>query len=596
MEIIKDRCSKRTMMIIIEYRNPFVASQHTNFAAEKETGKGLSPSSSCLMGKRDTMRTERATNVVALETVLGIALRETSFFRLIELKALSLVSTKVFVETKQAVEETARFRLRPGRILKKYSPQYSYAKRFWLQEGTEFPDSVKKLHIAWPSELRLRKFARGEQPSFLNKRRKHYVGPISQENEEVDDEDCYACDSDGTRSVFSDGYYNEDFEIDHGTETDHNYEDWTGSDFGSLPLYPPYAPGLKCLWISRFFNYENLCLAALFPNLTQLELSSNFTYPILPGCFPDTLLYLIIGCDTCTSRFNHPLSIKNLPPRLRGLDVYGSFDQPVDDLPDSITYLFLGPSISHPIDRLPVGLKTFLIGCKENVALDYFDHLPKSLNTLSIMTHTQSSYSLLPTSLRHLSLCCGSTELLDLPKSLLTLRMVFDPENRYKLNVLKSLPDSIVTLSVEEGNVRLERLPACLKTLHIDESDCDFSFAGVLPQGLERLEYTVTDESPIMRGIVDVFPNTLTHLWLLFYSVWSTGFSQLPRTLTFLSLQGKIETNVFAKFGHELSSLLDTLHVESNMPCDVVNLPPSVKRLFFLLHSPVFCITTASIH
>lgn len=186
-------------------------------------------------------------------------------------------------------------------------------------------------------------------------------------------------------------------------------------------------------------------------SLTHLSLSSYFNHP-LPS-LPPNIQYLKTGA--C---FNRPLSLSNyfhlsildigysfnsslsLPPHLKRLFLGHTFNQKINNSPDSITHLYFGNDCIFP--SLPPHLQylMFFPQSKFNAIIDY----PSFLTHLSFNNRFDSPINNLPPNLTHLTVGDRfNLPLFHLPSSLTHLCL-----GRSFSQSINSLPSTITHLSL----------------------------------------------------------------------------------------------------------------------------------------------------
>lgn len=143
---------------------------------------------------------------------------------------------------------------------------------------------------------------------------------------------------------------------------------WADSQFNQ-PLDLPQ--GLLVLKLGQDFNQP---LLALPSSLKQLRLGDAFNQALE---LSSTCLEYLDMWSNC--RFDEPLD--QLPDSLLTLRTGQKFNQSLDKLPQSLTSLTLGYSFEQPIDCLPATLRVLRLGSNFNLPID---HLPDSLQILGL--------------------------------------------------------------------------------------------------------------------------------------------------------------------------------------------------------------------
>ena len=227
----------------------------------------------------------------------------------------------------------------------------------------------------------------------------------------------------------------------------------------------------------------------------------------------------------------------------------------MDSFPDEIKLHVIGFMPPKPMMTLlstckylyTLRLKTSITG---NVCVDksmpereYFHRLknitteenvfPKNLEILQYKGAT-ITLSLLPRSLRELSVCYVEFVDVMFPPKLKTLRIRLKFEELEK--VLKNLPTSLKTLHLEnEGNDILKYLPAGLKSLTVVRFH-ESSSTAVLPK-IEKLV--------VRDGVIGSIPNLPESLRVLMLRLHGdVGTLRFPENLTELQLQGDFNNEI----------------------------------------------------
>jgi len=131
--------------------------------------------------------------------------------------------------------------------------------------------------------------------------------------------------------------------------------------------------------------------------------------------------------------------------------IYGHFDHPIDNLPPSITHLYLGIDFNQNVDNLPHGLKHLTFGFLFNKPVD---NLPNSLEYLKF------GYSF-------------NQKVDNLPNSLTELEF----EGNFN-NSIDNLPDSIICLKLGLiYSIKINKFPKCLKELYVNGTRVDIQSA-----------------------------------------------------------------------------------------------------------------------
>jgi hypothetical protein len=197
----------------------------------------------------------------------------------------------------------------------------------------------------------------------------------------------------------------------------------------------------KTLWIGEYFsNTINLSDSDQI-EIIYFDKRSSFDSS-LDG-LPKTLKHLEFHSD---SDFSQP--INNLPLGLKTLIMGYNFNEHIDNLPDSLENLILTGSFNSPVDNLPTGLKTLVLGEKFN---QYIKNLPYRLKKLVLSNNFAKSLDNLPPNLIYLQFVNNNNwvgNLNNLPNSIEFLLLDINSFNYSKENVLNNLPNSIRYLEI----------------------------------------------------------------------------------------------------------------------------------------------------
>lgn len=273
----------------------------------------------------------------------------------------------------------------------------------------------------------------------------------------------------------------------------------------------------RSLHTVRLCGYFNQAIGGLLPPfLRVLGLGDGFDQPI--DDIPGTITHLHLG-----NAFDRPLdnlspalvwlrfgtkfnqSIDKLPPNLRHLRLGSSFNKPVDHLPSTLTWLKFGLNFNQSVDQLPIDLTYLEFGwCFDQKV----DRLPPNLTRLKLGFNFNHPVDNLPNNLKHLQ-----------------IRSVTSTACRFRQS-LNNLPPSLVSLQVfSQFNSSVDQLPVTLKKLVL---------FGAFNQPVDHL------------------PPTLTHLSLK--GNFNKPIDQLPSTLTHLAVNG-------SAFGNDCDSLPSSIEV-----------------------------------
>jgi hypothetical protein len=156
---------------------------------------------------------------------------------------------------------------------------------------------------------------------------------------------------------------------------------------------------LRKIWFEENKPDSSIC----FNHDLDLSNTKITVFPILSPYFsakiigfPPTLKHFVLPHQYCDK-------LDILPYGLTQLTINGKFNQPLDNLPNSIKEIYFdaGSIFNQPVDVLPSNLKILSFG-------KYFNHninnLPNGLQVLILSTNFDKSLNNLPDSLTHLDL------------------------------------------------------------------------------------------------------------------------------------------------------------------------------------------------
>ena len=203
-------------------------------------------------------------------------------------------------------------------------------------------------------------------------------------------------------------------------------------------------------------------------NLKVLILNSDYNKCIT---LPEQLEEFI--CPTIGSEFNQNIII---PPNIKLLQFGDRYNQPLNNLPNSLETLILSNKKSiHPLDNLPCNLKTLklLDALNSNITLDY---LPINLTYLEIIQYNNIDNKL-------------TINIDNLPSSLQTLKIKIIGILIYD-NSFRNLPLNLENFYIDDyyDKLDLSYLPDNLKNLYI--TNCTDIQITKLPSTLEKLHFT----------------------------------------------------------------------------------------------------------
>lgn len=210
------------------------------------------------------------------------------------------------------------------------------------------------------------------------------------------------------------------------------------------------------------------------------------------------------------------------------LTFHSYFNEQINDLPQSITYLKLDHNFNQSIDNLPINLKYLSI---EN-AYCYdtsLDNLPNGLETLYISHYFQMQIDNLPNSLIKLTL----GKMFDNTINNLPTNLIYLTTGKKFNQSVDNLPELLEYLTFGElFNQPVDNLPKNLKYLEFGDN---FNYpVNHLPSNLDYLIFGFK-----FNQLVDELPNSLTHL-LFNVSAHITHFTlpiaKLPENLVYLQI------------------------------------------------------------
>lgn len=280
--------------------------------------------------------------------------------------------------------------------------------------------------------------------------------------------------------------------------------------------------------------------------------------------------------------FNQP--IQNLPNSLIYLLIYGRFNQPIDYLPDSLIKLWLGDDFNHPLYDLPNSLAYLRVGTKFNHPLN---NLPQSLETIEFGYCSKYSYGMdgINPDIELLYCYDFSRYVKILPfithmfiidifdKHLDDTIDYFPPTLKYITldnnftKILNNLPDYLEHLTLNENfnlplQILFENIPSSLKTIEF-ESNSKYSYGieGIGPNIKLLTKY---------YDINDTILPFITHLE--FYD--DNPIINLPKSLKYLKLDEDFNHPIDINI---LPEPLEIIEFEGNYLLDLSHLPPNIK-------------------
>ena len=204
---------------------------------------------------------------------------------------------------------------------------------------------------------------------------------------------------------------------------------------------------------------------------------SSFNQPI--NNLPRTITYLRFGCN-----FNKPVDnlIDGTIYKMTYLHFGFHFNQSVDKLPNSLTHLIFDNCFNQSVDKLPNSLTHLIFGDCFNYPVN---NLPSSLTYLSLGYYFNKSLNNLPSSIIFLRLeCCNLDDNNILNDSIEELELGFGFDSN-----LLNLPSSIKKISFDKEsnfNRELNCLPTFIEFIQLPKFYC--KFLSVTPIGLKKIQ------------------------------------------------------------------------------------------------------------
>ncbi len=227
--------------------------------------------------------------------------------------------------------------------------------------------------------------------------------------------------------------------------------------------------------------------------LKYLYLGDMYNQPI--NNLPNTIEYLQLG-----KNFNNP--IDNLPESLISLSFSknSNFNCPVDNLPNNLTFLQFEDEFNCKIDNLPNKLSVLYIGHNFNQPID---NLPDSIIDLKLGYSFNQPINRLPKSL--LNLIFGNdygcskfkNNISNYPGNLLVIKIPF---SKNFSNIINNLPDSVKKITLDFSN------DYDLLFEHVENFDYNSKFESSeiitkIPKKLEDFELKSNDLSESISNL-----------------------------------------------------------------------------------------------
>ncbi|GAM24864.1 hypothetical protein SAMD00019534_080390, partial [Acytostelium subglobosum LB1] len=265
--------------------------------------------------------------------------------------------------------------------------------------------------------------------------------------------------------------------------------------------------------------------------LTKLVLRRGI-YESLNG-LPDSLTCLVIGC----AGWNMMIKPGTLPPRLKKLVVSNAFDQPIaaNTFPPTLECVQFGKYFNQPLDNLPTSVTKLSLGDRYrypigNKHLVSFHHKGNAKFTSGVIFNA----------LTHLkvqnSRCYWDTITSSAFPSLIKLNLSV-PEQWTDPIDFSSLPASLEALTIDP-NGPVSAIPQGLKKLYVVGSMFPITNSIQLPPSLHSLAMRDCQTDLMDAGR---FPSTLTSLTITMV-MQVPHLYQLPPSLRSLCLQMEMDT------------------------------------------------------
>lgn len=343
-----------------------------------------------------------------------------------------------------------------------------------------------------------------------------------------------------------------------------------------------HLPNLTHLTFPKHNSYFNQSVTVLPPKLTHLTFGDNFNRPLGPGVLPTNLTHLTFGQD-----FNRPLD--KLPDRLTHLTFhpFGDFCYPLEGiLPPDLTELNLGRKFNHAL-KLPHKLTRVHYGLYFNQPLG---ELPDSLTHLTVDDRFAREYN---GGSRFNQPLVGS-----LPRNLTQLKLgkhfnqplTLHDSNITELQVGHAFDQPLVVVADTKGTTKGQRdegvkgqrgstLPRNLTKL-IFGTDSVFNHpleVGMLPKTLTHLKFGTSYNCPLNEGVL---PETLIHLTFGSSYNQPLGPDVLPQSITELRFGYAFNQPLVNSLPKKLTQLAFTYNSVFNQSLEDV-LPDSLTQLTF---------------
>lgn len=352
----------------------------------------------------------------------------------------------------------------------------------------------------------------------------------------------------------------------------------------SLPSYQNYRIVLlnvfgcqsdKSEWFIFDDSYnENISISSIkriINNKKKIKFGISFNKS-LDNKLPHDITHLLLDYY-----FDKP--VINLPFQLKYLGIFGVFNHPVNELPDSLEELVIESNyFQQSLNHLPSKLKKLKIFCNSHSISkpNYMPNLvklPDELEELDLKgLFYENSLDKLPSNLKKLKLDILlnlediRVNLDGLPSQLQILELLgcFD-------NVINKLPEGLLELSIGMSfNQEINNLPSKLKRLRL--SGKFDNLVDNLPPELEKLEFYKC----CFDHNIDNLPVTLIEL--IISGKFNQSLDNLPNGLKYLELDlsGDEVNHVDLNY---LPDSLEILNLKYDYHKEIFKLPANIKKI-----------------
>jgi hypothetical protein len=185
-----------------------------------------------------------------------------------------------------------------------------------------------------------------------------------------------------------------------------------------------------------------------------LFFSDDFNQPV--DNLPLSLTHLTFG-------FNFNQSVDKLPLSLTHLYFGCWFNQPVDNLPTNLTYLFFSDDFNQPVDNLPLSLTHLTFGFNFNQSVD---NLPENIIVLKLFG-SKNNNIIIPKNVKELYIYNDNILINNLPEHIEKLFILF---NYFSKTKIENLPITLKEIIVEKNKyIKYIKIPFETKIIVDDE-------------------------------------------------------------------------------------------------------------------------------